>query len=298
MYNAEKSISFITISPDNTLIAFGTNGVDEKPGEIGILDVKKGKLIASKLDFIQYIGFQANSIAFRDNKTLIYATAENEIKQWSWKKNKSTTLAKNVGSSFAISPNNIFLASSNEKQAIVSKIDEPNQKIILEGKVEHPIKLHAQIGDYLYVEYPSGLRKWNLRELNTEMVIEKFYEKDWRKIFFSPDGKYIINGNYIYRSDGTPESIYTETYDPIHLAAFSNDNTRFVSITEEGNISLQKIEKDSLGDNQLKAIKDWKYDGFYTLNNINNLVLSANGEQCAVLSSGFDLFGVNDSTNK
>ncbi len=207
-------------------------------------------------------------------------------------------MAKNAGSSFAISPNNILLASSNEKQAIVSKIDEPNQKIILEGKVEHPIKLHAQVGDYLYVEYPSGLRKWNLRELNTEMVIEKFYEKDWRKIFFSPDGKYTINGNYIYSSDGAEELTYTDTYDPIHLAGFSNDNTRFVSLTNEGNLSLQKIEKDSLGDNQLTLIKEWNYDGSYTQMNINNLVLSANGEQCAVLSSGFDVFGINDSSYK
>jgi WD40 repeat protein len=297
-YKAEGHVSFITLSEDNNLLAFGTNGYDGNPGEIGILDFKKSKVVKSKLDFVPYIGFQANSLAFRDNKTLIYASDNNEIKQWVWKKNKSTILAKNTGSSFALSPSKQLIASASEKKTIISKIDEPNQKITLEGKVEYPTKLHAQVGDYLYVEYPSGLKKWNLRELNTEMVIEKFYEKDWNNIYFSPNSKYILQGHKIIQANGEGNPIYSNTYDDIRAAAFSNDNSRLVFITDKGQLRINKIEKDSVGDNQLSNIIGWNYDEFYANNNIDNIVISPNVEQTAVLNSGVDLYGINDSTSK
>lgn len=280
-------------------MAYGTNGVNDEYGEIGIVDIAKQKIVRSKKDYIQVLGFQPNTIEFINDKTLAYVNAEDNVVSWKWKRNKTQNLSNKTEAGFAVSSDNLTVASVANNKIEITKIDEPSQKISLEGKAEHPTKLHAQQGEYLYVEYPSGIKKWNLNKLETEMVVEKFYEKDWKKNIFSTDGSTMIKGLGVYNPENlTAYMAYLDTYDDIELAAFSNDNSRLAYLTDEGQLFLAKLEVDSNQNKQYTTIKTWNYDAFYALNNIKHIAMAPDGSECALLSKSFDIFGLNDSSYK
>lgn len=296
---AEERISNIEVSQNGKYVAFGTNGYNDQPGEIGIVDIGKQKIIRAKKDYLAVLGFQPNTIDFINDKTLSYVNSENNVVTWKWKRNKSAKLTNETDAGFALSPDKLLIATINNNTVEITKTEEPTQKITLEGKAEHPIKLHAQKGDYLYVEYPSGIKKWNLAELEIEMFDEKFYESDWKKHIFSPDGSLMLRGLSIYNAESPTYSIsYLDTYNDIQLAAFSTDNSRLAYLTDEGEFYISKLKVDSNQRTEYATIKSWSYDAFYAMNNIDNIAVAGDGSECALLSKSFDVFGLNDSSYK
>jgi hypothetical protein len=64
----------------------------------------------------------------------------------------------------------------------------------LRGEVENPKRIAGIYDHRLMVEYPSGLKEWDLENLKLELYKEKLYEADWDRYTFSRDLTKVGNG--------------------------------------------------------------------------------------------------------
>jgi WD40 repeat protein len=292
----KENISEIALSEDNRFLAYGTSVRGNEGGNVGIYDLKKKKMLGVGLNqnYIIYLGAQYNSLHFIGNKELVFVDRTGGISVWNFKKNKTVQLVKNqVNSGIAISKNKKWLAYAIDHEAKLVKLDNVLELVELKGDAENPIRFAGLYKNKLIVEYPTGMKKWNLADLKAELVEEKFYEHDWSHIAYSKDLE--LKADHLdIRNILTGEFLdyYIGVRSKSRFGAFSNDKNFYAFLTEDGELVVKCFDTTGLSYWSEKDVKIWNYNASYAQLNIDDIVMHPSKNELVVLAEGFDFFNL------
>jgi WD40 repeat protein len=295
IHQTKDHISEIALSPKENYLAYGTAGVNGNGGELSVLNLKNNKVIDQVFEFVPYLGFQLNSISFLDEKSFLFKNQESKIERRFFTKKKSLLLLdQRIETGFVISPDQEWLATGFEDELRLVNLENTKETLKCSGTAENPIRFAGINQNTLLVEYPSGIKKWDLESLSTELIKDKLYDTDWQHYTYSGDLKW--EGDHYHVGDLTNngEWIYMSLKNSSHarFGAFSNDKKYYSYFTEDGhlyNVEIQDTFTDWSGQDEDK-INVWSYDEQYAALNVNGLVMHPTQNKVAVLHDNIHVY--------
>ncbi len=290
LFNVGNIISEIALDDSERYLAYGTSGGPKLGGEIGVFDLKKNKLVSKQKNFIVYLGAQFGSIHFIDKKSLIYVNKDGGINRWNFKRDRDVNIvSKAVNLSIDVSNNKEWLAYAIDADCYVTKLGSTSQPLKFTGYAENPIRFVGLHGHTMMVEYPSGIKKWDLKELRTEMVLEKFYDGDWSYTAFSHDLELKANNDFI-RNVKTGEFVeyYMGTSANSRFGGFSGDKRFYSFLDQSGQLTICCLDTAKLPFWTEKHLRHWNYNKQYALINIDDLIINPYKNEMVLLTKGFD----------
>ncbi|MBT8326716.1 MAG: hypothetical protein KJP21_03270, partial [Bacteroidia bacterium] len=289
---AEEHISDIALSPEEKYLAFGTNGVNESGGTLGVVKLKNNKLLREEKVYVTYLGFQNNTIAFFDEKTIVFKDQDDELSKWIFRKNKILKLVnKTLYSGLAVSLDKRWVAYFNEEKLKLVNPLNVAQERILQGKAENPSRIVGVFDNQLFAEYPSGIKQWDVKKLNATLYKEKFYEDKWDYIAFSRDLTLVGNSFSVREANtGLRVGPYFTHAGNVRLAGFSHDNDFFFLLDENGQFTVSCLDTLNRPYWAEKIVRKWYFDKNYAFQHIDEIAISPTENKLAIMAEGFYLF--------
>lgn len=239
----EQSISDMSISNDGKLLAIGCAGVNSEPGSLYIYDIKKDKLNYSLKDYSPYTGVQNNTIHFTGKRYVYYKNNAGGLSKLDIKKKVSVELLKEIpysGFYYAKALQKIVYAEG--RNAVMLDPSEEHSRLIFKGFVDIPVAILGQDSHVLFVEYESGIKSWDLKELEVQMVKEKFYEDRWVRRYYSSDLSIYAEGNRFNEFDGKRMAYFSGFKLRNSIAsAFSQNNRYYAYMMSDGSFNFADL---------------------------------------------------------
>lgn len=243
IFKVEQSVSDISISSDGKLLAIGCSGVNGEPGSLYIYDIKKDKLKFEWKDYSPYTGVQNNTIHFAGKRFVYYKNNKGGLSKLDIKKREKVELLEEIpysGFYYANTLQKVVYAEG--RNAVMLDPTEEHSRLVYKGFVDIPVKILGQDSHMLLVEYESGIKRWDLRELEVQMEKEKFYEDRWLAKDYSPDMSIYAEGNQFKRSDGRRIAYYASfNLRNKQASAFSQDNRYYAYMLADGSFNFADL---------------------------------------------------------
>jgi WD40 repeat protein len=292
-------VTDLDINVSETLLAYGSSASSSTAGTLGIVYLKRNKQDTLQ-DFSIFFGSRPGTVRFIDNRRILYVNKDQKLAVWNFRRNrKDILIQKKEFDFFEIGRDNQIIGCKDSELHLFS-LDNPENTSSLRGEVENPKRIAGVYNHRLMVEYPSGLKEWDLENLKLELYKEKLYEADWDRYTFSRDLTKVGNGlklesvNYLrYQRPSN--------YVKARFGALSKDKSYYTFFNEQGKLIVQKYNYNAVEDSLFSKPKyswrdfgerSWSYDERYASLHINGLVMHPNKPIIAILKEGFDVFNL------